>query len=80
MVRERAPMLGRTFWSDTGPGFGKRASMRFRAPSLPMPLAGPDLSTTFLRAPCVGASRPADDSPASRFQCSPGRDRLHRSA
>jgi hypothetical protein len=36
MVREKAPMLGRTFWLDASAGFGKRASMRFRAPPLPL--------------------------------------------
>jgi hypothetical protein len=52
----------RTFRLDTSAGFGKRASMRFRTPSLPLPVVGRGLSTTFLRAPCGGASRPADDS------------------
>jgi hypothetical protein len=52
----KAPMLGRTFRLDTSAGFGKRASMRFRAPPRS---AGPGLSTTFL---CLGASWPAHDS------------------
>jgi hypothetical protein len=40
--------------------------MRFRAlpPAGPLPVAGPGLSRTFLRAPCLGASGPADDSTA----------------
>jgi hypothetical protein len=47
----------------TSAGFGTRASMRFRAPPLPiLPVPGSGLSTAFLRAPCMGASRPADDS------------------
>jgi hypothetical protein len=53
MVCEKALMLGRTFPLDTSAGFGKRASMRFRAPPLPLPVVGRGLSTTFLRAPCL---------------------------
>jgi hypothetical protein len=48
MVREKAPMLGGTFRSDASAGFGKRASMRFRAPPVAIPVAGPGLSTTSL--------------------------------
>jgi hypothetical protein len=42
MVREKALMLGRTFQLDASASFGKRVSMRFRAPPR-------------LRAPCLGA-------------------------
>jgi hypothetical protein len=62
MVREKAPTLGRTFRLDTSAGFGKRASMRFQAHPLPLPVAGRGLSTTFLRAPCPRASGLADKS------------------
>jgi hypothetical protein len=65
VVREKAPMLG-TFPLDTSAGFGRLAIMRFRAPPLPLLVAGPGLSTTFLRAPCLGASAPADDSTPTR--------------
>jgi hypothetical protein len=54
MVREKTPMLGGTFRLDTSAGFGERASMRFRAPPLPLPVAGLGLSTTFLRVPAWG--------------------------
>jgi hypothetical protein len=47
---------------DTSAGFGKRARMRFRATPLPLPVAGPGLSTTLVRASCLGGSRPSDDS------------------
>jgi hypothetical protein len=57
MVREKAPMLGRTFQLDTSAGCGKRACMRFRAPPVALPVAGLGLSTTFLRAPCLGPQR-----------------------
>jgi hypothetical protein len=47
MFREKTPMLGRTFRLDTSAGFGKRASMRFPAPTRPMPVAGLALQLSF---------------------------------
>jgi hypothetical protein len=69
MVGEKTPLLRRTFRLDTSAGFGKRASIRFRAPRLPLPVAGLGLSTTFLRAACLGASGPADDSAGAEASC-----------
>jgi hypothetical protein len=58
MVGEKTPVLGRTFRLDTSAGFGKGASMRFRAPSLrPSPLHDrPN------ERPAWGTSTPTDDS------------------
>jgi hypothetical protein len=58
LAKVRVAMLVRTFRL-----VGKRGQHAISSvtPRL-LPVAGPALSTTFLRAPCRGTSRPADDS------------------
>jgi hypothetical protein len=46
---------------------GQTGQLAISSPTpAPMPVAGLGLSTTFLRAPCLGASTPADDSTPTR--------------
>jgi hypothetical protein len=67
MVRKKAPMLGRTFRLDTSAGFGKRASMRFRA----TPLHDGSPAQASPRPSYERALRSADGSPASQQSCKP---------
>jgi hypothetical protein len=80
MVREKAPMLGKNLPLAASAGFGKRASMRFRAPPRPFASRRPrplhDLPTSALPEGPQGRLTRAPDPETAR----PERDRAPRHA